>query len=499
MARTIGSSELFNLIHSLTPEEKGYYKKFSKRHIPNGSNYSKLFDAISKQEYFEEESLRKKFRNYAVMKVYLKELITDSLLLYHKNKHPHVSLFAQIQKIHILLVKGQYPEAVRILKKTLAESSKMELFTIERYLQRVLVEINHQQLANPRVIKDIYEEYKRATAENMAKEQDLTAWELMNGEWLARVRTQDIYDKPPAGIDINEINSLPTAGTRSKIKKLNTLSYALYLTKNLSTRLQVNHDQFKLSETYKKYGDSSFNNVFILNNYIASCLDMNRFEEAIGLADEMLKIQSKSGFYYNLAFPKSILFKLDAYFHLARFNEGIALIEKTEKEMHMVSSLVGDDTALKEFYFFKLIFMFVTHHYRECWMDMQGTYLRKLTEDHISEYADYCILQLMVQYEMDNIGMVYSITVKFDSAFRKHKVNDFTYLSLIKFFKGIKTGNLKAAAAKTIADINAYCDKNCLPKRKAFGLLDYTDWLSTVADGKTLREVLENKSRTQSR
>ena len=82
MARNIGSQELFEMIHSLTHEEKVYYKKFSKLHIPNGSNYLKLFDAISAQNAFEEISLHQGFKHYRVMKVYLKDYVMDRLLCY---------------------------------------------------------------------------------------------------------------------------------------------------------------------------------------------------------------------------------------------------------------------------------------------------------------------------------------------------------------------------------------------------------------------------------
>ena len=75
MARLVGSDDLFRLIHSLTPEEKGYYKKLAKRHTARGTNYVKLFDAINEQEVFEEKTLKEQFKHYAVMKVYLKDMI----------------------------------------------------------------------------------------------------------------------------------------------------------------------------------------------------------------------------------------------------------------------------------------------------------------------------------------------------------------------------------------------------------------------------------------
>jgi hypothetical protein len=59
MARTIGSDELFRLIHSLSVEEKGYFKKFATRHTTNDSIYLKLFNTIAKQDAFDETQLKK--------------------------------------------------------------------------------------------------------------------------------------------------------------------------------------------------------------------------------------------------------------------------------------------------------------------------------------------------------------------------------------------------------------------------------------------------------
>lgn len=46
--RTTGSDDLYRLIHSLTTEEKGYFKKFAKRHTSGGNKYLQLFDDINR-------------------------------------------------------------------------------------------------------------------------------------------------------------------------------------------------------------------------------------------------------------------------------------------------------------------------------------------------------------------------------------------------------------------------------------------------------------------
>ncbi|HRG90027.1 MAG TPA: hypothetical protein PLW44_13470 [Chitinophagales bacterium] len=490
MARTKGSTELFDLIHSLSPEEKGYYKKFSKRHIPNGSNYLKLFDAIAAQDAFEEATLRARFKNYTVMKVYLKDFITDSLLLYYKNKHPHVNLLSQVQKVHILLVKGQYTEAVRILKKTLVQSRKLELFTIERYLLRIWAEINHHRLTHPDAIIEFQQQYANNLKQNLVYETDLSEWELRSTEWLAKVRGLDMFDKPQPDVNVNSMQKLDTLGIRSEIKKLNCLSYLHLLRKEINEKHRVNKQLLDLSEKFKREGDQSYNNVYIRNNYISCLLDLNQFTDTIRQSDEMIKSESKFGYYEHLAFPKAILFKLDAYYHLGKFKEGLDLVYEVEKKMQQISDSLGDYTAWKEFCFFKHTFLFVNRRYRECWIDMQSVDLKTLQKNYPPEYADYSLLALMLQYEMNNFGTLKNMVTKTAQNFNKTGITDETYLQLVAFFKAVKPENAKALAEKTVTTLDAYYKKTGLQPRRCFALVGYTQWLKAVSQQKYLEDLL---------
>src|SRR5687767_1448334 len=114
MARTTGSDELYRLIHALTTEEKGYFKKFAKRHTSKGNKYLQLFDAINKQKEFEEKSLKKKFKDLAVMKVYLFDMILRSLLINLKNVSAETMLLQKLIYCEILQSKGLQKKAIEL-------------------------------------------------------------------------------------------------------------------------------------------------------------------------------------------------------------------------------------------------------------------------------------------------------------------------------------------------------------------------------------------------
>jgi D-tyrosyl-tRNA(Tyr) deacylase len=87
------SDSLFRLIKSLSKNEKGYFKKMAEALAGSGgSNYLLLFDAIDKQNEFDEAAIIKKYskenfvKNLSVTKRNLTDLILKALRLYQSSQ-----------------------------------------------------------------------------------------------------------------------------------------------------------------------------------------------------------------------------------------------------------------------------------------------------------------------------------------------------------------------------------------------------------------------------
>jgi hypothetical protein len=115
---------LYQLIHSLTPNEKRFFKFYTTRHIVGGeNNYIKLFSMFDKMKIYDDEELEKqakkaKFVNYfSAEKNYLYNLILDSLDSYHKES----SIDRQISKMlnigRILMEKKLDIHGEKVLEK----------------------------------------------------------------------------------------------------------------------------------------------------------------------------------------------------------------------------------------------------------------------------------------------------------------------------------------------------------------------------------------------
>lgn len=110
---------LHELIHSLTPNEKGYFKK----NAGGSANYIKLFDAMDAQHSYDEAAIKKKFKGekfiiqFSVAKNYLYEAILKALSAYSAEQYVEQKVFAIFSQTQILIDKGLYAQAFKLLNK----------------------------------------------------------------------------------------------------------------------------------------------------------------------------------------------------------------------------------------------------------------------------------------------------------------------------------------------------------------------------------------------
>lgn len=130
------SSELFDLIQTLTPNEKGYFKKHCQRSGSTSRKYIKLFDAIATQKKYDEEAVRKKLkdpvleRNLSSEKNYLYHLILEALLTSNSSGDPTYEMTRLLAKAKWLATHSFYEAAMRFIRKISAWAEENELFVL---------------------------------------------------------------------------------------------------------------------------------------------------------------------------------------------------------------------------------------------------------------------------------------------------------------------------------------------------------------------------------
>jgi hypothetical protein len=124
---------LFQLIKSLSVSEKGYVKKSCAKNNTNPA-YLKLLDAIDLQTTYDEDKIKKKFKNqkfikqFSVAKNYLIKSILKSLRAYHSESSNNIQVHELLLEIEILYNKRLIGLCQKLIKKTKRIIEEVHLF-----------------------------------------------------------------------------------------------------------------------------------------------------------------------------------------------------------------------------------------------------------------------------------------------------------------------------------------------------------------------------------
>lgn len=188
------SSELYDLIHSMTKSEKRYFKLFAS--LQSGDkNYLKIFDTLESQKVFNEEELKEKFKNETFIKHlpseknHLYNNILKSLRNFHSDKSASNQLQEQLRNIEILFKKALYKQCDKLIKKAKKLAYKYEKYY---YLldiidwEKLLLEEKYQQGIFDRQMKELVDE----EAECVEKLNNLAEYHMLYSKILYVYRRQ---------------------------------------------------------------------------------------------------------------------------------------------------------------------------------------------------------------------------------------------------------------------------------------------------------------------
>ena len=153
------TTDLFDLIQSLSPNEKRYFKRFATQHvIGKQNNYLRLFEAIAKQKRYDEDALRKRFKGERFIehlpseKNYLFQMVLKAMRRYQADKSVDIKLRDMLLDAELLDSRGLYKACKKILKKVgdLAQQYERWPVLIEVLFREkdMLVKSGHKQLSD---------------------------------------------------------------------------------------------------------------------------------------------------------------------------------------------------------------------------------------------------------------------------------------------------------------------------------------------------------------
>jgi hypothetical protein len=147
------SPDLHQLIKSMSMSEKRHFKLFSSGHVGGDSkNYLRLFDAIGRQENYDEEKIKQEFegdpfiRHLPAEKNYLYAHLLESLNAFNREKTFLARHANFLISIELLFNRGLFSQSQKLIRKAKTEAYASEKFSTLLFLLRseTLIAINKE-------------------------------------------------------------------------------------------------------------------------------------------------------------------------------------------------------------------------------------------------------------------------------------------------------------------------------------------------------------------
>jgi hypothetical protein len=506
------SDQLFRLIKSLSKAEKRYFKIFSGRHSSNGkSDYITLFDAIDKQQVYDETKLATKFtgntfgHSPAIAKNRLYESLLKSLHAFHAEGSIGVELQRLLHFVEILFNKSLYDESKKFLNKAKRIARKYERHTF-------LIEIHKWE---KRLIeKDSYAGWSLDEIMNM-RDDDCKLIQKMDNYtefWNIKSRLMLLLNQKGKVRDNTELDNFKTIIDNTLLKnEENALSYetrylyyqiysAFYFgTGNYGKSYDFIRKHLELIEEHSELFREEPNKYFsALSNIIYLCTQLRKYNE-IPLYLEKLKSIPEGNVKMNedLAiklFSSTYSAELSLYMQTGEFEKAIELVDVINEGFEKYK---GKISKIRESYFRFTISQvyFATGNYSSAikWIN------QLMNDQDIDDSQDiHCmarIFNLIIHLEAGNDELV-SYTIRSTQRYlnKRNRIYKFEtiFLSFInKFLKATDFKNKKEsyqALRKELMKIS----KDPFEK-SVFEYFDFISWVEGKYLDVPFRKMVKNK------
>jgi hypothetical protein len=505
------SDQLHRLIHSMSKPEKRYFKVYTSRNADSDdNNYQLLFDAIDRQEEYNEEKLLKKLADkaltnrFSIAKNRLYNAILRSLDAYHMAGNKEAQLHRQIHSAAILFHKSLYDQSYKILESArkaaekngfyaiLAEISQWEKRIIERSQYEDVNDINEldemlnrdralteqQSVINElwhiksRVFHHLYRQGKARNSDEQLSFQELT------GDRMSALIPQ--ATSPRAQYLVNHIYSAYYYGTGDYER-----CYP-YLEKNLALmelEAELFHDE-----------PSSY--LSVLTNAMYVSMRLGKWKESFRMMDKLREFRERpewdqhEDFRLRL-FSIGVSAELALFAQSGEFESGIHLREEIEEGLQKYEGLISS-VRYAHFCFNLAVCYFGMARYNEAhkWLN------RLMNEIPIDKTRDlHCMAQLLnlvVYLELGDDRMLpYALrsAQRFLETRRKiHRVEEVILQFVNDSLKKRKQTSDKERYQQLADALNEI--RNEPHEQMAFEFFDFQAWARSKATGLSYREVL---------
>lgn len=504
------SSELYDLVHLLSKNEAGYFKKFSARHSSEENlDYVLLFNLISRQKKHDDTALQQqyKFRNFSRLKNYLYQSLLQSLYSYHSGSNSNTLLRKYINDIELLYGKALYRQCKKLLKKAKALAllhekfnAVTELINWEIRILQANTELEALQKNSERFLKENLEAFE--------KMQNTTQYIILYSRIFSLIRTRG-----PARSHAGQLpydNIMKDKLLRRENQALSGYALMLYyhihtvnafachqpekenyFSRSLVTHIEKNPALFE--EEKERY-------LISLNNLISSSIRMGNFEEAARYILRLKALpvsgprQPDSNNLAHRVFARSFILELFLHNRKGEADKALAVISRHEQQLKKTHNRINL-ANLTELYYRIAYSYFIAGEYKRslAWVNKL---LNDKTMSPINEFYSYSLLlNIIIHIELKNFEYAFHLVKNTFGSFKKQgKLNSFEN-ALIKCLHNVSSaGHAGRPLRKIFAEHTERIKKTAQDPYEMFILyqFDMLSWLQSKLNNKTFADTIRS-------
>lgn len=501
------SDQLHSLIHSMTRNEKRYFKVYAN----NGENrelaYVEIFDIIMNQKEYDEQKLLKLLRNkqtaknISVYKNYLYELILRSLAEFHQNKSADFKINSFIQYVRILQAKGQYKQAAKYLKK--AENLALKHEKITRILE--IKEVEKYMVMDMR-LGSLQEGMSRI----MSEEQDWVSILLNKSIYMdAYYKSQLLYKQERYVRSADKIEKLESILNSPMFKSIDKArsTYARNVFYDLHAQhqwnisqtkkaLEIKQEQLKIwldnvemqEDEYKAY-------ISFLSDYLYISYHAGEFGELEKFIEVLKNTETSDPEMQVKIFVETSVFSLIYHQHWGDYDTCMTLLKEVKKELPDYEEKLNSEQATRIFISSSIIaFGGGDNSQALFWINRILNRNDTLLREDIHCFAR--IFNLFIHFELDDgraLEYIIQSTYRFLSKRKKlFKLEKAVIRFLKKLLHAQDQEDMNILFSKLLVEFEKISEDPL--EKKFFKVFDFITWLKAKLAGKSYRELVKEKA-----
>lgn len=422
------STQLFELIKSLTSSEKRYFR-ISCNLQSGEKNYLNLFEYLDQQEVYDEQVIKQKFKTEVftkslhVTKNYLYQLILKSLRAFHAQNYVEQRIGDHITNMLILEGRGLYHQARQALSKAQKMAKKYHQNHYLSYLLKKEASY-HFAIEKKRMKENIEKINKELMVINDTINDENKIYCLYHhAVFIARGRSS-------TATDIENLKSNVTSYHKQLNKKTKRSFYSIcheaYIQSNIAYAEGDTHNRYINKEKiinlwrtnpYMIEAESHIYKVH-LANFLNAAFQYNKYDNFMSIIDELDSAPTKNFNEAAETFQNVTFYRLLYYLNTRRLETAKESLATITNGMNKYEAKINKSRELAFYYNISILHFMLDYPDRALlWLNK---ILNQTKTDHrkdIQRFAE--MLQLFYHYNLNNYDLLSSLIVSVRKKIRR--------------------------------------------------------------------------------